>query len=340
MERSLVKIKKIDNIVPLENSDNLNIAIIGGWKIVINKNENFNIGDKVVYFEIDSFLPEEERYEFLRKYSFKMFEGNPGFRIRTIKLRGQISQGLIMPISKFPEIPEDMTIDTDLTELLNVKKYEIIKIVNGFPAGLFPSFIPKTDAERIQNISDKVLQKLDGKSFEVTQKLDGTSLTMFKNNENVSFCSRNLELKETDNVSISSHELIFRRYKEKLIEWNGFNIAIQGEIIGKEIQGNREKLATIDFYCFNIYNIDEARYLTPEEREDVIKFFEIKLVPVINKNWILRYNNNIMEDILNMADGKSIISGNLREGLVFKLNDDPDVNFKSISNKYLLKYED
>lgn len=340
MERSLVKIKKIDNIIPLENSDNLNVASIGGWKVVINKSENFNTGDKVVYFEIDSFIPEEERYKFLRKYSFKMFEGNPGFRIRTIKLRGQISQGLIMPLSKFPEISEDTPFDTDLTELLNVKKYEIIKNINGMPAGLFPSFIPKTDAKRIQNISEKKLYEFNGKSFEITQKLDGTSLTMFRKDGKISFCSRNLELKETDKVSLSSHELVFRRYKEKFKEWTGFNIAIQGEIIGNDIQGNREKLPIIDFYCFNVYNIDEGRYLTPDEREDVINFFNIKLVPIINKNWIFKYSDNIINDILSMADGKSIISGNHREGLVFKLNMYPDINFKSISNKYLLKYED
>ena len=98
--RKLATIQKIKEILPIEGADAIELAIVNGWKVVVGKNVEHKEGDYVIYCEIDSFLPIKEEFEFLRKSSYKkMADGTEGFRLRTIKLRGQVSQGLIIPIN-------------------------------------------------------------------------------------------------------------------------------------------------------------------------------------------------------------------------------------------------
>ena len=123
-ERALVAVRVINNILPIENADAIEIAAVDGWNVVIEKN-SFKIGDKGVYFEIDYFLPIEERYEFLRKRSLSKMGDQEGFRLTTIRLRGKISQGLLLPLSSFPELKnQDIKIGVDLTKTLKVQLYE------------------------------------------------------------------------------------------------------------------------------------------------------------------------------------------------------------------------
>lgn len=99
MERKLASIRRISDIQPIEGADMIELAIVDGWKVVVAKNVGHKVGDMVVYCEIDSFLPIREEFEFLRKSSFKKMGDQEGFRLRTSKLRGQISNGLILPLS-------------------------------------------------------------------------------------------------------------------------------------------------------------------------------------------------------------------------------------------------
>ena len=183
MERKLASVRRITDIQPIPNADAIEVVVVGGWKVVTKKGE-FNVGDLCVYCEIDSFLPILPQYEFLRKSSYKKLStGEEGFRLRTIKLRGQVSQGLVLPLSVLPggrELFEGM----DVTEVLSITKYEppIPASLAGKVKGLFPSFLHKTDEERLQNL-DSEYPFDSNKKYYVTEKLDGSSATFyFRNN--------------------------------------------------------------------------------------------------------------------------------------------------------------
>jgi RNA ligase (TIGR02306 family) len=330
--RKLATIRQIKNILPIENADNLELAIIDGWKVVINKGKHF-IGEKIVYFEIDSLLPIRDEFEFLRKSSYiKMQDGTDGFRLRTIKLRGQISQGLVMPLSILPSM--EYNIGDDVTEILNVKKYEPPIPLNlaGEIVGMFPTFIQKTDEERIQNFADEYEEFKKYKYF-VTEKLDGTSFTCYFKGGNFGVCSINLELKK-DEKQIHWKIAIENDLENKLKEY-GKNIAIQGEIIGEKIQKNIYGIKGVQLYVFNVFDIDNYAYLSKKECVKLVNDFELLNVPIIYENVEIP---NTIEDILKMAEGNSMLKNIEREGLVWVANDSPQrISFKSINNKYLLK---
>ena len=156
MERKLATVKKITNIRPIEGADMIELATVGGWNVVVGKDVGHKVGDMVVYCEIDSFLPIRDKFEFLRKSSFKKMGEQEGFRLKTIKLRGQISQGLILPLLEtFGDFSWTAYEGLDVTERLGIIKYEppIPAELAGQVIGGFPSFIRKTDEERIQNLS-------------------------------------------------------------------------------------------------------------------------------------------------------------------------------------------
>ena len=156
MERKLASVRKISDLSPIEGADKIEVATIDGWKVVVAKDVGHKVGDLVIYCEIDSFLPIKPEFEFLRKSSYKkMVDGREGFRLKTIKLRGQVSQGLILPLSLIEYTNVNFEIGMDVTLMLGINKYDppIPAELAGKVKGLFPSFIPKTDEERVQNLS-------------------------------------------------------------------------------------------------------------------------------------------------------------------------------------------
>jgi len=342
MERKLATIRKVFDIQPIENADNIEVATVDGWKVVVKKGE-FEKGDLGVFFEIDSFLPIEDRYEFLKKSSYKtMTDGTEGFRLKTVKLRKQISQGLLLPLNLFPEIKPSL--GEDVTEQLNIKKYEppIPACLSGVIKGRFPSFIQKTDQERIQNLP-LYFETLKEMEFEESEKLNGSSATYYVKDGEFGVCSRNLELKESETNTLwqVAKKIEIKESLEKLKR----NIAIQGELVGEGINKNTLKLMGHHFYIFDIFDIDNHRYLTPGERYKLIGRMnsdQLKQVPIINIIKIFEIYDS-MEKMLEYADRKSVISPNVsREGIVFKsceLYEGDTVSFKVINNNYLLKHE-
>ena len=155
IERKLASIQEIKEINPIPNADAIEVATILGWKVVIKKADNFKVGDKVVYFEVDSKLPAKPEYEFLANY---------GYRVKTQKFRGQVSQGLVLPMSILPD--GVYNVGDDVSKLLGVEKYEIPLplSVAGDIMGTFPGFIEKTDETRIQILGD-ILPKYNGTKF-------------------------------------------------------------------------------------------------------------------------------------------------------------------------------
>lgn len=334
--RKLASIRSIVNIEPIDGADNIVCATVDGWKLVTQKSNNFQIGDLVIYFEIDSFLPVTEKFEFLRKSSYRKMGDEEGFRIKTIKLRGQVSQGLILPLTEFDITnPEE---GLDLTETLRVKKWDppLPTQLAGTAKGNFPSFLVKTDQERVQNIY-KNLQYINDE-FEVTLKLDGSSVTVYYNNGEYGVCSRNLDLKETEGNTF--WDTVRRIKLIESLQALGKNIAIQGELMGPGVQGNRENLKTHSIFVFDIIDIDNQRYLTPEQRYDMIAELNCGLleqVPFID--WISLDKFTSVDDYLNYADRESMVHP-IAEGVVFKSRNNPRISFKAINNKFLLKEKD
>lgn len=437
MSRKLVTVRKIGDLLPIEGADLIELAVVDGWKCVVRKGE-FTIGDFAVYFEIDSFLPStDSRFESFMKSS-REYLGVVGHKLRTIKLRGQISQGLAMPVKLFHEIwvnnfkdvnstsidfaaksgavdfEDAMDIATLHAFILNPENYEgidfaekigIVKweppvsgAVQGQVAGSFPSFIRKTDQERHQNIKseifgyepaqvdfdistipDEVVKNLlnEGKitfvndeegnnvckkllpakadrdaRYEVTLKLDGTSCTYFKRDEEIGVCSRNLQLKiNEENLASNALVNIFvtsglQGILENASKELAPNLAIQGEVMGPGIQGNRENFKHPTFFIFDIFNIDTGEYLTPAQR---VEAFEellergvnpelVKHVPILAISTLQDLGIVDTESLIKYAEGPSI-NHKIREGVVFKRLDG-QFSFKSISNTFLAKEQD
>jgi len=335
--RKMATIRKIDALRPIVGADAIECAIVGGWTCVVKKGE-YTAGDLAVYCEIDSFIPSTIA-PFLTKsgHYAKTFEGVEGERLRTVKLRGQLSQGLLLSPESVKLFPNDMAIGDDVSEFLGITKYEapIPAALAGEVKGMFPSVIPKTDQERIQNLSVELeVWKTENLSWEVTEKLDGSSMTVYRIDDYVGVCSRNLDLKRNEDNSLWRAAL--KHDLEEKLKIAGGNLAVQGELIGNGIQGNKYKMRDQDFYVYDIYDIDAGRYYTPAERKAFVEVFGLNHCPVLHCNTELIES---VESLLQLAEGKSVmgdINGPEREGLVFKCNE-KQVSFKAISNKFLLK---
>ena len=336
MERKLASIRKISDLRPIEGADKIELATIDGWKVVVAKDVNHKVSDLIVYCEVDSFLPIKPEFEFLRKSSYKkMADGNEGFRLKTIKLRGQISQGLIVPLDvllKCGVSSDDVYEGLDVTGTLGIVKYEppIPAQLSGLVKGNFPSFLKKTDEERVQNLTKEYsIYSLD--KFYVTEKLDGSSVTYYVKDGVFGVCSRNLDLLEDENNSMWKFA-IESGLRDRLVGL-GKNIAIQGEIIGEGIQGNPYQRIGQTVKIFNGFDIDKYDYLSLEELLELVKILEVKTVPILDLEFTLP---ETIDELLLMAEGKSVLNLKAeREGLVIRSHD-RKISFKSISNKFLL----
>jgi len=339
MERKLASIKKITDISPIEGADKIELVTVGGWKVVAAKDVGHKVGDMVIYCEIDSFLPIKEEFEFLRKTSYKkMSDGTEGFRLKTIKLRGQVSQGLILPIKELPiaqfatgsNLPEGM----DVTDMLGIVKYEppIPAELAGKVKGQFPSFLRKTDEERVQNLTKEYEEyKLLGRKFYVTEKLDGSSATYYIKDGVFGVCSRNLELLETEGNTFwkVARELDL---ENKMRDF-GVNVSLQGELIGEGIQGNPYKIKGQTVRFFNLFDIDLQVYHSLAHLGRALGIMGLKMVPIVDEFFELP---ETIEELLKYAEDKSVFNSNFdREGIVIRSND-RTISFKVISNKFLL----
>jgi RNA ligase (TIGR02306 family) len=337
IERKLATVVKIVDIQPIIGADAIVVASVKGWKVVVKKGE-FNVGDLAVYYEIDSFLPIRPQFEFLRKSSYKRMISSEGFRLKTIKLRGQLSQGLLTPI---PEGIVDPKEGDDLTEALDIVKYEppIPAQLAGKIKGTFPNFIPKTDEIRIQNFESEVGFSPVGERAYVTEKLDGTSFTCYFNNGVFGVCGRNWELTETSDNSLWRMANLLQ-LKEKMTK-HGKNIALQGELIGAGINGNLYGLSDHKLYFFTGYDIDKGRRMFFDELEWVLFGLQLQMVPVLEKyGFVIPNESNIVDYMLRYAEGKSVLNMEVdREGVVVR-GLEREFSFKAISNTYLLGSKD
>lgn len=336
--RKLATVRKIDEIRAIPDADAIECAVIGGWTVVVKRGE-YKTGDLAIYFEIDSWIPTEMAAFLSRGKEPSVFEDVKGERLRTIRLRGQLSQGLLLPVAQFFD-PDKMADGDDVTEFLteyyDLRKWEapIPAQLSGQVRGAFPSSIPKTDQERVQNLKEELKEwKAAGYTWEITEKLDGTSMTVFLERDGrFGVCGRNWELAETAENSLwraARADNIEHKLRE-----TGRALAIQGELVGEGIQGNPYKLRGQQFWTYDIYDIADTRYLTAAERHQLVDAWVLRHVPVVSYYEI----STTVADLLATAEGKSALNGFAeQEGHVYKCRENPRISFKAISNKFLMK---
>jgi RNA ligase (TIGR02306 family) len=346
MERKLASIQRIEELTPIDGADNIVKARVLGWSVVVKKDE-FIVGMPCVFFEIDAVLPDGPAWsEFMRPRSF---------RVKTVKLRGVLSQGLVLPVDilgdDLPTLEEaGLPEGDDVTVLLGVTKYEPpipgengpnrVKVPAGEP---FPARVPKTDETRIQSAM-ACLHELAGKDFYVTTKLDGTSATFFRDFDGkLVVCSRNWVVKaEPTNV----YHQMAERYRLHEIP---IGIAVQGEICGPGIQKNRLVLKEPDLFVFNVYDASRGDYYTYLQWRHFCDRLKLRLVPVedVVEGNRARTFVHTLDTWLERAKGRYEGTTNRKEGIVVRPLVETHsrklqgrLSFKVINNEFLLKDEE
>lgn len=341
-ERKMATIRRIGEVKNIEGADKICAYRVDGWWIVDSVNK-FKENDLVIYAEPDSWIPNSVA-PFLTKigYEPKEYNGIKGERLRTIKLKKQISQGLLLPLSVLDHIESELFEGLDVSYPLNITKWEppIDVRLAGNAKGNFPYFIPKTDQERIQNMKKEFAEfKTKGSTWEKTEKLHGSSMTIYLKDGEFGVCSRNLELKQEEGNTF--WDIAIRdSMQEKMLSifWEGSrNFAIQGELCGPGINGNTLKLNQHEFFVFDVFDIDKQQYLLPEERVALISNSGFKHVPVVGTN--ISLNQVSIEEVIEDANGASTMADTKREGFVYKAMQDRSLSFKVISPEWLLKNE-
>lgn len=344
MQASVQRIQKLKSA---ENSDNLLIAEVLGWEVVVKKDE-FKDNDLCVYVEIDSIVPPKPEFDFLK---------DRHYRVRTIKLRGNLSQGLCLPIS-FLSSGKTYLEGDDVSEELGIIHYE--KPCNDQKAkGYFPSFLRKTDEVMLQSKLGLLKELIrSGIDYYKSIKEDGSSGTYYFMNGQFGMCSRNIELK-TDELEQSSDiwTLACKRYKinevlPKYCEINNRNLAVQGEVFGLGIRNNKMGENGVNFKVFDIWDIDKGKYLDLHEMQNVCKELELNTVNIYEmiKNTYTYVDEEQLNDLAKrllsefIEEAKTLKYGNNKpaEGMVIrpvvfmKNKKHERISFKVLNNNYLL----
>ena len=390
MERALAHVEVIKDIQPIPNADAIDVATVLGWKVVVKKNE-FKVGDKVIYIEIDSLVPPIPGFEFLRERKYK---------VKTIKLRGQYSQGLIVALSllgRDAEVGEDVTKELGITYYVpednarkagvdpnakyrsmvdrhkNLFKKKIFKRLMRYAWGRkvlffffgkkkdnpkgFPTHFPyvhKSDEERIENCPWH-LENRDARWVKTT-KIDGTSCLYVLERKRRGFeyyvCSRNVRQADRaqqcyhdDNVYWEIEDKYhIRDALESLLNlhpsWT--YVAVQGEgagctSSGSKIQGDPHQFGELRFFAYNFIDSERGRWGSIDGKI-LLAQYNVEWIPIVDEACELPDN---MEDMKLSADGDCEAPGahGAREGYVYRCVSDPNISFKNVSRKYLLKHE-
>jgi len=369
MERKLASLQRILAINPIKDADKIEVATVLGWQVVVAKSEGFKVGDLVVYVEIDSILPDKPEFEFMRDRKF---------RVRTIKLRGQVSQGICFPLSILPKTT--MVYDgADVTEAIGITKYDpqaeferketerlasidknrmdkflkryawYRKLIFKPTKKPFPSFIRKTDEDRIQLFPD-YYERWGQHRFYVTEKVDGQSATyfmirnprkgLFRKKWLFGVCSRNFQLLKPDSSSYwtLAKELDIETKMRKWCDTHGKGLIIQGEAVGSKIQGNKYGYDGVKLFVFNVASYDKGQldYMDQARQVGFCIYHGFNHVYVLDMGFSLLPT---IAEMVEYAQSKSLHNKNVpREGVVLR-NYKNNISFKVINPDFLLKYE-
>jgi hypothetical protein len=363
MERKLASIQVVESISQIDGADKIELARVLGWQCVVKRGE-FRPGDLCTYVEIDSQMPEKPEYEFLRSRKF---------RVRTIKLRGVFSQGLLLPPVPGKKVGEDVT------EILGITKYDpqaqeekanlsnpkypswckkfmkysafrwLYFKINQKPKRGFPEWISKTDETRIQAIPE-ILQDPDfiaSKKY-ITQKVDGCSGTYFLESVKTWWCgSKRVFGACSRNVNVTNDPTcryieVARKFKikealEYLSEKYNSDVAIQGEIAGPGIQKNKDGFNSLRFFVFNVFIRSENRYLNISEMTVNCGMVNLETVPILE--WDFSSYGHTVDSLVDYSIGSSVFAPVPREGVVVRTHN-MRTSFKAINPEFLIKYEE
>ena len=360
--RKLASIRTISSTYPIKGKDRVEMAVVDGWTCMVSKADNFKPGSLCVFCEPDSVFPQTERWEFLKKYNY---------RIKTQKFKDEdgnaiYSQGLVLPMSAVTggKVGDDVTEQLGITqyeETMDIEKDEPVKSKNplmrykwfrNLNAKLFgnvvtrerfPEEISKTDEERIQNCPERPSKS---PRWIMTEKVDGQSGTfllrkhkgLFGTKYEFVVCSRNFK---TNNKSTSYWKCAEKYHIEKALKnliGNNDWICLQGECLGPGIQGNKYKFTDYEFRGFNL--------ITPEGRmgstmaEMLVKSQDIPWVPILGDITDMTLAQMGVDGILKYANGASQLNlATKREGIVFR-SEDGKMSFKAVSPEFLIKYNE
>ena len=345
--RKLASVQRVWKIESIEGADRIELASVEGWKCVVNKDQ-FKEGDLGVYFEIDSFLPIDGRYEFLRGSSYKKNDiMGEGYRLKTMSFKGQISQGLLLPLASFPEI-ENPVLKQDVTNLLHVRKWEIEEraTTGGTVKGSLPYDVPHTDETRVQNFPE-FAEAFKGLEYYISTKMDGSSHSLSVDENGFHVCGHNFEYK--DDGTCSFYEFVkARKYREKIERFREENVldtfTLQGEFCAPGIQKNPLRLAKPEWYVFTV-RINGHR-IGLFRMKQICEKLGIPVVPIEETGMNLPSRYPTVEAVLERAEG-FYLTGGRKEGIVIRTTEPVHnetiggpLSMKAVSNKYLMKSKD
>lgn len=321
----LATIETISEIRPHSNADRLELAKVLGWQAVVKKGE-FKAGDRVCFVVIDTILPRTPWSGFLVDPK----KPDAPIRLRTVKLRGEYSQGLVLPLSVLPEHVRSWQNGADIGGELGIKKYEkeLPLALSGVVKGSFPQHIvSKTDEDNGLSNPSLVEYVLDYDHLTITQKLDGSSCTVIIINGQISeVCSRNLSLVESDANA-------FWVAAKKIDTRNVADIIIQAELMGPGVQGNQLGLTSPELFVFNMGT--GGGWLSYMEMCSLCKHMNLSVVPIIEQN-----HRHTLDTLQALADVQVLPSGKPAEGIVIRPSSYPSsgigrpLGFKIINRNY------
>lgn len=347
--RKLASIQKIKAVMPIPDADRLELVQVLGWKCVGGKDE-FHVGDMVVYFEIDSFLPVCDEFEFLRKNSYRSNEFmGEGFRLKTMKFRGEISQGLCLGIDKLPKL-QGMTLEKgmDVTEILGVREWEMPERAGsgGTMIGDRPGYIPKTDETRIQS-APELLNEFKGLPYYITTKMDGSSHSIGVRDGEISFTGHNFTYKDDGKSAFVEYVKtagIPEKMKTYAEEHGLSSLVLQGEWCGEGIQKNRLRLKKPEWFVFTARADNKRTDLAT--LKEICRHVGCQMVPVEEEGDDLLAKYPDEAALLARAEGVGY-NGTIREGIVIRpvtpvhsYTLSGPLSMKVINNKYLMKNDE
>lgn len=340
IDRKMATVEVVAEVKAIPEADKIQAYRIKDWWVVDSVGK-YQVGDAVLYCEVDSWIPTEIAPFLSKGKEPKEFEGIKGERLRTIRLKKQVSQGLLLPVSlvegTVPNPHQRVQEGDDVSALLGIVKWEapIPACLAGVVRGNLPEGIIKTDQTRVQNIG-RHLPEYYGMKFEKTEKLHGSSCTMYLDSSGeFHVCSRNLDLKFDENNSFWKAAVKYCvEQKMKSLELLG--LAIQGELIGEGINGNQYKV-TLEFRVFDMYLVPEKRYLSSDERKVITETLGLLHSPIME--YVTLGEEHTVEALLKSAEFSSALNGSTAEGFVMKSTSNPEISFKVVSQRWLLKNE-
>lgn len=310
----LASIESIKDVTNHPNAERLDIVTILGWQCVVKRGE-FVKNQKVVFVVIDTLLPPDAPWA-----NFLKDPKNPEkpIRLKTVKLRGHYSQGLVLPLSVLPIGTQNWHLGADVSGELGIKKYEkeIPAQLSGIALGGFPTYIcAQTDEDNGLSNPDIVEEVLKNEWITVTQKLDGSSGTIVIEDRTITHvCSRRLSLKETQENAFWK---VARKLNLDKLDRGRYVIA--GEVMGCGIQGNQLKLVEPEIFVFQIkYNNSFYNYL--KMVDECEHNLGCKYVPHIENFHTLtqKIDTDVLQDL---ADKQILPCGNPAEGIVIRPSD-------------------